>query len=57
MRKLGQREVKVLAPGHTARIIAQIFLSLKPGLLISNYNMSEKGMTAQGERQMDYKTS
>lgn len=51
MRKLGHREVKGPAPGHTARIIAQIFMSLKPGLLISNYNMSKKRMTAQGERQ------
>lgn len=52
MRKLGHREVKGPAPGHTARIIAQIFLSMKLGLSISNYNMSKKRMSAQGEKQM-----
>lgn len=57
MRKLGHREVKGPAPGHTARIIAQIFLSMKLGLSISNYNMSKKRMSAQGENQMQYKTS
>lgn len=57
MRKLWHREVKYPAPGHTARITAQIFLTLKTGILISNSNTSEKGMYAKGEGQMKYKLS
>lgn len=45
--KLRHREIKCLVLGHTARMRAQISLTLKPVHLISN--IREKGMVFQGE--------